>query len=85
MILTLINIFRHKNEGDNVFYDKHFWNVQAIAALTIWCKGLYYLRPFQFTGYLIRMIVEVMHDMLAFLFVLTIVVLGYADAFSSMN
>ena len=85
MILILVNIFRHKKEGENVYYDKTFWNVQAISALTMWGKFLYFLRSFDATGYLIRSLAEVINDMLVFLFVLGIVVLGYADAFSSMN
>jgi len=59
--------------------------VQAITALTMWGKFLYFLRSFDETGYLVRSLAEVIKDMLVFLFVLTIVVLGYADAFSSMN
>jgi hypothetical protein len=43
------------------------------------------LRSFDVTGYLIRSLAEVFMDMLVFLFVLCIVVLGYGDAFSSLS
>jgi hypothetical protein len=85
MILILINIFRHKSEGDAIYFERQFWNTQAIAALTMWGKFLYFLRSFDVTGYLIRSLAEVFIDMLVFLFVLCIVVLGYGDAFSSLS
>jgi len=53
-ILVLINILRHKREGDAIYYDQNFWNVQAIASLTLWLESLYYLRSFDATGYLVH-------------------------------
>jgi len=59
--------------------------VQAIAALTLWGKALYFLRSFDVTGYLVRSLKEVVKDMVAFLFLLGIFIMGYADAFSSLS
>jgi hypothetical protein len=59
--------------------------VQAVAALTLWCKALYFLRSIDATGYLVRSLEEVIKDMGAFLFVLGIFIMGYADAFSSLS
>ena len=85
MILILVNVFRHQTEGESVYVDKIFWDVQAIAALTLWGKALYFLRSFDATGYLVRSLEEVVSDMLVFLFVLGIFIMGYADAFSSLS
>ena len=85
MVLMLINVVRYKKLGINVLYDPYFWNVQAIAALFLWFNALYYMRSFDSTGYLIRSLTEVIIDMRVFLFLLGIVVFGFADAFNSAN
>ena len=51
----------------------------------MWFKFLYFLRIFKQTGYLIRMITEVIKDMKIFIFVLLIVIIGFADAFMSLS
>ena len=47
----------------------------------MWLKLLYIMRLFKQTGYLIRMIVEVIADMGIFLFLLFITVLAFGDSF----
>jgi len=63
MILILVNIFLHETREKEYWEDfmnkKYFWDVQAMAALTLWGKLLYILRSFDSTGYLIRSLVEV--------------------------
>ena len=59
--------------------------MQAIAALTLWGKALYFLSSFDVTGYLVRSLKEVVNDMVVFLFLLGIFIMGYADAFSSLS
>jgi len=53
----------------------------AIAAVIMWLKFLYFFRIFQATGYLIRMIIEVIIDMKSFLTVLVIIILAFALPF----
>jgi len=62
-----------------------FFNVQAMAALTLWFKFLYVLRSFTKTSYLVRSLIEVTKDMWVFLLVLFIVVVGYGDAFMNLS
>ncbi|CDW76646.1 UNKNOWN [Stylonychia lemnae] len=55
--------------------------VLAIVTFLMWLKFLSTLRIFKNTGYLIRMIVEVIYDMGIFLFVLLITVAAFGDSF----
>ena len=50
----------------------------------MWMKFLYFLRIFKETGYLIRMIVEVVKDMRNFFLVLLITVAAFGDSFSTI-
>ena len=84
-MLIPVNISRHLVNGDAIFFDATFWNVQAVAALALWLNSLYLLRAFDETGWIIRSLAEVVKDMRVFLFVLGIVVCGFADAFGSVN
>ena len=59
--------------------------VLSLATLLMWTKLLSVLRIFRHTSYLIRTIVEVIHDMGTFLFVLLIVIAGFGDAFRVVN
>ena len=60
-------------------------SLHALASLFMWFKFLYFLRIFKETGYLIRMIVEVIKDMKIFFIVLIIVLSAFADAFLSLS
>lgn len=51
----------------------------------MWIKLLYFLRIFRSTGYLIRMIVEVLSDMGIFLLVLLITLTAFGDAFLRLS
>ena len=51
----------------------------------MWVKLMQNLRIFKSTGYLIRMIVEVIHDMGIFLFILLITLLGFGDSFLRLS
>lgn len=46
----------------------------------MWLKLLYFLRIYRTTGYLVRMIVQVIQEMKVFLLVLLITILAVADA-----
>lgn len=55
--------------------------ILAISTFFMWLKLLYIMRIFKKTGYLIRMIVEVIYDMGVFLLLLLITVLAFGDSF----
>jgi hypothetical protein len=54
--------------------------MQALTSLFIWLKFLYFLRIFESTGYLIRIIVQVVIDMRHFLLVLLLTFVAFGDA-----
>lgn len=60
-------------------------SIHAISCLLMWFKLLYFLRIFKETGYLIRMIIEVIKDMQVFFIVLVIVLCAFADAYLSLS
>ena len=59
--------------------------VQSITTLFMWIKVLYFMRIFRHTGYLIRMLIEVLSDMSTFLLVLLITLTAFGDAFLKMS
>ena len=59
--------------------------VQSITTLFMWMKLLYFMRIFRHTGYLIRMLIEVLGDMSTFLLVLLITLTAFGDAFLKMS
>jgi hypothetical protein len=59
--------------------------IQAIVSFFMWFKLLYFLRMFKDTGYFIRMIVYVVHDIRFFLMVLFISLIAFGDAFLSLS
>ena len=59
--------------------------VQSITTLFMWIKLLYFMRIFRHTGYLIRMLIEVLSDMSTFLLVLLITLTAFGDAFLKMS
>ena len=59
--------------------------IQSLNAVLMWYKFAYLLRSTDQTGWLIRMIAEVVYDLGPFLLVLLISLLAFTDAFSSMS
>lgn len=51
----------------------------------MWIKFLYFLRIFKQTGYLIDMISKVVYDMGAFLIVLLVALMAFADALNNLS
>lgn len=51
----------------------------------MWFKFIYFLRCTSRTGWLVRMIVEVIKDMGSFLLVYLITIMAFSDAFYSMS
>jgi hypothetical protein len=55
-------------------------SMQAIMSLMIWLKTLYFLRIFDSTGYLIKIIIEVIIDMKYFFMILMLTFIAFADS-----
>jgi hypothetical protein len=53
--------------------------INSMAAVLLWFNLLYYLRPYQSTGPLVMMILEIIADMRTFLVILAIVVVGFGN------
>lgn len=62
-----------------------FWTVQTWAALVIWLRFLLYLRSVDKFSWMVRMITECITDMLPIFFIFFIGVLGFCDAFLSID
>ncbi|CDW71666.1 wd-40 repeat protein [Stylonychia lemnae] len=56
-------------------------SIQSIVTFFMWFKFLYFLRIYKRTGYLIRMIFEVISDMRYFFIVLLITIVAFGDSF----
>jgi hypothetical protein len=54
-------------------------------SLLLWLKFLYFLRIFNSTGYLIKIIVSVCIDMRHFLFILFLTMMAFGDAMRQMS
>jgi hypothetical protein len=53
----------------------------ALSSLLLWIKLFYFLRTFETTAKLIRMIMEIINDMKNFLIVLLICLCGFTNGF----
>jgi hypothetical protein len=68
------------NEGEII--DPHLERcIISITTFFMWLKFIYALRIFKSTGYLIRMIIEVLYDMGIFLLILLITLCAFGDSF----
>jgi hypothetical protein len=56
--------------------------IQVISTFFMWTKFLYFLRIYESTGYLVRMIMQVIYDMKVFLFLLLLTVVAFGDSLS---
>jgi hypothetical protein len=64
-----------------VFDNAGLTTIHAIASLLMWFKLIYFLRIFESTGYLVRMLTEVISAMKVFLLMLSIVLIAFGEAF----
>lgn len=55
--------------------------IASLCLIVLWVKMFYFLRVFETTSRLIRMIIEIVNDMTNFLIVLTIGILGFSGGF----
>ena len=61
------------------------YTVHGMASLLMWMKLLYFLRIFENTSYLIRMITNVLWDMRVFLLILFLFYFAFGEAFNRIN
>lgn len=59
--------------------------MQATCSLLLWLKLLYFLRIYQSTGYLIRIIISVVVDMRYFLFILFLTIMAFGDSLRAIS
>lgn len=76
-----LNLYEPGIDFDHVFE----LCVHSIATFFMWFKLLYFLRIFKNTSYLIRMIIEVIYDMKAFMLVWLISILAFSDSFLGLS
>ena len=55
--------------------------IASISLFLMWCKIFYFLRLFETTAPIVRMIMQIISDMKTFSFVLFLAVLGFANTF----
>jgi hypothetical protein len=59
--------------------------ILSVITFFMWFKFLYFMRIFKNTGYLIRMIFEVIYDMRFFFLVLFVTITAFSDSFLSIS
>lgn len=70
---------KYNNKIENgINYEESIRTLDAVAALLIWAKFLYFFRIFRSTGYYIRMVLEVYKDIRSFLFIFFTIVLAFS-------
>jgi len=72
LLITMINTLSISTPIESV--------LKSMGSLFMWLKLLYFMRIYRTTGYLVRMIVQVIQEMKVFLLVLLITILAVADA-----
>lgn len=55
-------------------------SILSVAAVFVWLKTLYYMRPFPWTGHLIKCIDNVMRSTIWFMVVLFVIIIGFSQA-----
>ena len=60
-------------------------SIHSLSSLILWLNFLYFLRLFDSTSYLIRIIVNVFWNMKQFLFLLLLCQIGFAEAFLRLS
>jgi hypothetical protein len=82
-VLYGLNVYRQVNSDGST--DTTYKLINSVVHVSIWLKFLYFLQGFKATGHTLRMIYQSVLDVRAFLFVMFIIVLGFAKAMTSIN
>jgi hypothetical protein len=65
------------DENENNFWHDVLVNYEVLAIVMLWCKAFYYLRIWDATNYLARMVVQVIKDMTAFILIYSLFHLAF--------
>jgi len=85
-VVSLHLIVYYKSKDDDSYDPNNFIEtIHSVACLLMWAKFLYFLRIFYTTGYLIRMLSNVIWDMKVFLLILFLVYFGFGEAFLRLS
>lgn len=86
LIITVVSARLRQRYGTETYEDSSFLDtVHAIASILMWLKFLYFLRLFDATGYLIRIVISMVWDMKIFILILFIVEIGFGEAFLRLS
>ena len=72
LLITMINALNISTAIESI--------LKSMGSLFMWLKLIYFIRIYRTTGYLVRMIVQVIQEMKVFLLVLLITIVAVADA-----
>jgi len=72
------------SNGQNAEYPE-FWRIQAFAGIFLSLKFLFFLRIFEYTGHLIYMVSRCIVELVPFMIVLVVSIIGFTEAFLSLN
>eukprot|EP00347_Sterkiella_histriomuscorum_P010355 403376619 len=85
-VISLHIVIYLKEKNDSAYDPNNFIEtIHSVASLLMWAKLLYFLRIFYSTGYLIRMISNVVWDMKIFLLILFLMYFGFGEAFLRLS
>jgi hypothetical protein len=85
LFMDLEGYFEDKDADGNLTHMTTKAVMQAVMSLLIWLKYLYFLRIFESTGYLIRIIIQVCIDMRFFIFLLFLTLIAFGEAIQSIS
>jgi hypothetical protein len=80
VVLITVNIIV-KHGFDDFKPNQFLTTVHALASMTLWFKLIYFMRIFEQTGYLVRLLIQVIYDIKVFLLFLLIILVAFAEAF----
>ncbi|CDW88872.1 wd-40 repeat protein [Stylonychia lemnae] len=83
--VVIIQIIQFLEINDYQINEDFNRSILSISTLFMWIKLLYVMRIFKNTGYLIRMLIEVVSDMGIFLLLLLITILAFGDSFLRLS
>ena len=81
MIITIVSYKLAYIYSNFIPISQFIITVEAVCGILMWLKLLYFLRIFKTTGYLVRMVTDVLWGMKTFLLILFIVYFGFSEAF----
>ncbi len=82
--LALTGLFDIVRPDGQREYENLEASIQGTITLLLWLKFLYFLRIFQSTGYLIKIIIAVVLDMRPFLLILFLTIIAFGDSMRAL-